>query len=131
ATEHKLGRKGSAAKAIRGGTAKGGGDPSSTRAAISRARRIGFTIAMSAKRIRCECGRVYEPAKHSVCPACGAPPMVATVEPPKSTPEEKQPLVRQKDSDVREEDAQPIAINRRTLAIAGGAIFAVLALILF
>ncbi|MGZ5021675.1 MAG: right-handed parallel beta-helix repeat-containing protein [Chthoniobacterales bacterium] len=83
---------------------------------------------MTAKRIRCECGRVYEPAKHAVCPACGAAPIVATVEPPKPGATEDKPLVRQDDreSDIYAEDTKPIAISARTLAIIGGVLFALI-----
>jgi hypothetical protein len=80
---------------------------------------------MSARRIRCECGRVYEPAKHGKCPSCGTEARVATPEPPQPA-EEEQSLVRQDDAavDPQTEDTKPIAISGRTIAIAGAALLA-------
>ena len=85
---------------------------------------------MSAKRIRCECGRVYEPAKNPTCPSCGAQPLVATVESPKEKGGD-QPLVRQKHEalDVAAEDAKPLAINPRIVAIIAGAALALIVLV--
>lgn len=81
---------------------------------------------MSAKRIRCDCGRVYEPAKHGKCPSCGTEALSAP-EPPKRTDDEA--LVRQ--SEV--EDVTPLAISGRTLAIVAAillvGIIAVVALV--
>src|SRR4051812_43207958 len=84
---------------------------------------------MTARRIRCECGRVYEPAKHEKCPSCGATAHAATVEPPRS--EEEESLVRQDDR-VLSDDTKPLPINPRMLAIAGAILLVVLiALALF
>ncbi len=85
---------------------------------------------MSAKRIRCECGRVYEPAKNPACPSCGAQAIVATAEPSKEKGDD-QPLVRQKREapDVRAEDATPLAINPRTIVIIGGSLLALIVLV--
>ncbi|MFN2509358.1 MAG: hypothetical protein ABR589_11370, partial [Chthoniobacterales bacterium] len=74
---------------------------------------------MKAKRIRCECGRVYEPAKTPVCPGCGAEANVATLVAPKAPDEERKgapPLPL--DNDV----AAPSPFNARVLLIAGAAL---------
>lgn len=78
---------------------------------------------MTAKRIRCECGRVYEPAKTPACPACGAEANVATAVTPPSLP--RTPQSGGDGADAT--DAQTPAglpINMRTLVIAGVAIVA-------
>lgn len=45
---------------------------------------------MNISRVRCVCGRVYEPAKHAACPECGAPVdspgTITTDARPKATP---------------------------------------------
>ncbi|MDQ6913114.1 MAG: right-handed parallel beta-helix repeat-containing protein [Verrucomicrobiota bacterium] len=85
---------------------------------------------MTARRIRCECGRVYEPAKSPKCPSCGAEAAVAVTEPRK--PREPEPLVRHERGarDVSsDEDAKPIAISGRT--IIGSALIALILLIVY
>jgi len=41
---------------------------------------------MTGKRFRCMCGTVYDPAQHSVCPACGTVIIKATDPPPTAAP---------------------------------------------
>ncbi|MDQ6621890.1 MAG: hypothetical protein M3Y86_00180, partial [Verrucomicrobiota bacterium] len=64
---------------------------------------------MSAKRIRCECGRVYEPAKRATCPACGASPAAATITEPKPAREDDEQVLERdradEEGDIRREDA--------------------------
>ena len=47
---------------------------------------------MSVKRIRCDCGRIYDPANHANCPDCGAPtPLIAQ---PAPEPADEQELTK-------------------------------------
>jgi hypothetical protein len=82
---------------------------------------------MIAKRIRCECGRVYEPAKSPACPSCGAETKVATVVEPKATEsagKEASPI------HVRDIASAPAAFGPRTLIIAGALLTGVILLFL-
>lgn len=80
---------------------------------------------MSVKRIRCECGRVYEPAKYANCPACGAQATVATLAPPKP-PADPGATGRRAEDDV----ARPAAFSPRVLIIAGAIVLGFLLLVL-
>src|SRR4051794_28260744 len=77
---------------------------------------------MSARRIRCECGRVYEPAKHEKCPGCGAESSVATLERPKQSEDDEAFVRRSADDDVQSEDAKPLAISGRSISIAAAVV---------
>ncbi len=71
---------------------------------------------MTTKRIRCSCGRIYDPVKRPACPDCGAPHVVA--EPaidPKKEPNES---LKETPGPV----PAPISLSPRFIAIAAGVI---------
>ncbi len=82
---------------------------------------------MNVKRIRCTCGRVYDPTKHANCPDCGAvnivtaPPVEKPAEPPPLPPDLEKPAAP---------ISIPISLNPRTIGIPIAAIV-VLALVAF
>ena len=77
---------------------------------------------MNTKRIRCSCGRVYDPVKRPACPDCGTVNKVVTA------PPDPPPLPNESDAPASKEARGPIP--PRYLAI-GAAIFGVLALLIF
>src|ERR1700730_5244430 len=80
---------------------------------------------MIAKRIRCECGRVYDTEKHKKCPDCGASILVATAEqakPPPLPPEAYQSAARSTSQSGQLPTPSPLPINPRVLIITAGAL---------
>ena len=75
---------------------------------------------MTTKRIRCSCGRIYDPVKRPACPDCGTINSVAAAPPPLPDPEpvKKEPVV---DPVVPAPRPSPIPLSPRTLAIGAGA----------
>ncbi|HEX3818325.1 MAG TPA: hypothetical protein VHW03_08550, partial [Chthoniobacterales bacterium] len=78
------------------------------------------------KRIRCTCGRVYEPLKHPACPACGATNVVVAEPPPAPNEPEKPALERiaAPPPSPRKSPSQ-ISLSPRHLAIGVGVLFLV------
>jgi parallel beta helix pectate lyase-like protein len=81
---------------------------------------------MTTKRIRCTCGRVYDPAKHPKCPDCGAETVVATVaeaaspsQPPPLPPGAAQPT------------SPPLPFNARPFIIIGAVLLGLILLVVF
>jgi parallel beta helix pectate lyase-like protein len=90
---------------------------------------------MTAKRIRCTCGRIYDPVKHKKCPDCGAETVVATPAgpPPLPTPPKPKPSVAKSEEEPRGTTTPlsfPIPINRQTMIVIGGALFALIVIVL-
>ena len=90
---------------------------------------------MTAKRIRCACGRIYDPVKHkNKCPDCGAEAKIATVAepPPLPTPEPKPAVVDLKPTPGPPPlpTQFPIPINLQTLLIIGAGAAALILLVL-
>ncbi len=82
---------------------------------------------MTTKRIRCSCGRVYDPVKRPACPDCGTINTVIAA-PPEPEPETK------KEAPVVDPVPSPRAprllpISSRTIAIGGGALLLLLLVI--
>lgn len=71
---------------------------------------------MTTKRIRCSCGRVYDPVKRPECPDCGAPHAVAkpAVDPKKEEQKETPPGPQPSPGPA------PLPISPRTMAIGIG-----------
>ena len=84
-------------------------------------------MTTTARRIRCECGRVYEPAKTPVCPGCGAEAKVATIVEPKPTESEGK---GSSPTDVRDVIPAPALFSPRILIIAGAVVVGVLLVVL-
>src|SRR5437762_8048303 len=84
-------------------------------------------MTTTARRIRCECGRVYEPAKTPVCPGCGAEAKVATVVEPKATESEGK---GSSPTDVRDVIPAAALFSPRILIIAGAVLLGVILLVL-
>ena len=81
---------------------------------------------MTTKRIRCGCGRVYDPVKRPACPDCGTVnPIVAA--PPEPPPVPNEPSAP---SGAAEKRSAPRPIPPRYLAI-GAAVLGLLALLMF
>ena len=97
---------------------------------------------MNGKRIRCTCGRIYDPVKRkNVCPDCGAEAKVATIAetPPLPTPEKATPsIVEETPQKIPAPAPTPsltptplsIPINQRRLMMIGGGVFAIVLLLL-
>ncbi|HEY0370290.1 MAG TPA: hypothetical protein VGC85_11885, partial [Chthoniobacterales bacterium] len=89
---------------------------------------------MSTKRIRCECGRVYEPAKYTSCPSCGVTAVVEQQPAPISDKDEGQTGARLTSRHTADDElvrSAPFALTRRTLVIGGGVVVALAVLIVF
>ena len=84
-------------------------------------------MTTTARRIRCECGRVYEPAKTPVCPGCGAAAKVATVVELKPTESER---IEGSPSPVRETAAAPAPFSPRILIVGGAVLVGVVLFVL-
>ena len=75
---------------------------------------------MTTKRIRCSCGRVYDPVKRPACPDCGTVnSIVAAPLEPEPPVEEKAPVV---DPVRRAAVPRPFPLTPRTIAIGAGAL---------
>lgn len=82
---------------------------------------------MTTKRIRCSCGRVYDPVKRPACPDCGAPHVVATptLEPKKESDERKERTV-----EPLPPKPTPLPFPPRWIAIGSGAVILLVMVIL-
>jgi hypothetical protein len=87
---------------------------------------------MTTKRIRCTCGRVYDPVKHKQCPDCGAETIVATIAAPTpAAPRENQHAVTPAKPETTPSPVSlPIPINARTMVMIGGGLFALVVLVM-
>ncbi len=78
---------------------------------------------MTTKRIRCSCGRVYDPVKRPACPDCGT---VNAVVAAATTPAEPEPQVKKRapvdDPIPPLPPPRPLPIPPRTIAIGAGAV---------
>lgn len=78
---------------------------------------------MTTKRIRCSCGRIYDPVKRPVCPDCGAPHVVAQAE--VDPGDETNESLRERPRPV-----PATAISPRVIAIAAGTIALLILIVL-
>lgn len=84
---------------------------------------------MTTKRIRCGCGRVYDPVKRPACPDCGATNVVAAPL-PEPAPERTPEVFHSPSAEpAKKSAAKPFSIPPRLIAI-GGAILLVIVLVL-
>ena len=81
---------------------------------------------MTTKRIRCTCGRVYDPAKHPKCPDCGAETIVATAT-EAAAPSQPPPLP----PGVAQPTPSPLPFNARPFIILGAALLGLILLVVF
>ena len=82
---------------------------------------------MTSKRIRCGCGRVYDPVKRPACPDCGATNVVVAA--PEPAPEKRPEPPRKPSGSTPPPAPSPVSINPRPIAI-GAAVFVVLVLVI-
>jgi nitrous oxidase accessory protein NosD len=82
------------------------------------------------KRIRCSCGRVYDPGKHAACPVCGATNVVVAEPPPLPPNESEKPAVERIAapalSSSPRKTSPGISLSPRHLAIGGAVVFLLL-----
>ncbi|MBA3962490.1 MAG: right-handed parallel beta-helix repeat-containing protein [Chthoniobacterales bacterium] len=81
---------------------------------------------MTTKRIRCSCGRIYDPVKRPACPDCGAAHAVAT---PPEVPPQPEPLLV-KPPVIDPVPPPPSPINPRLIAIAAAVVVMLLVFVI-
>ncbi|MEY2526130.1 MAG: hypothetical protein QOE73_901, partial [Verrucomicrobiota bacterium] len=86
---------------------------------------------MTTKRIRCTCGRVYDPVKHKRCPDCGAETIAANIaEPaPVALRETKQSSAPTNSEATPAPIRLPVPINARTMGMIGGGLFVLIVIV--